>query len=655
MNYVPLTLGPDMVKLYRKVNSNQSYNYAGFTTGIDTYGDDVLFFCWNTPYLMRPVLVSQPMAVQNIVGRPKTFGSSILGSVNVSGNRPERLDWDPQSDWARYGSMLLLNSQLTEERPGEHIREHGVNHPSYVGDLTDTANWDYLYHEHVTVNWDWFGASFHPWELVAGLPAPLYMALQLGYSASGYPTYYEWFDLYDPADLPFTCDGYTLAKDILSKPDGSHHTSFGDTTYIEYSDFDGDCFKDGNHFEFDISYTLRKVDPRTSPETFSSFRVRVRFLLEFREVFGNVDDAGIWTYIHPDVVSFSDFSSVTAIGSGGPSGPFPQSIGDGLSFTASGKTQFLTQPYRGSVTDEPNFYSFRRYGHPNDINWMHDFVNQNVQSMMWQLRPSSFLSAADALDKQMVAFKGNLLQNLQHVKDIMELIPDPAGFERLIAKAIKGDPSAIKEAIDLLTEYILKYRFQIAPLLRDLEKLGKVELAQVAAVAKPQRMVAYGQYRYTFLDSENFMGDGTLKLVTRSKIAFVSDPSTLMGQLLMANSMGILPNFARLWNLVPFSFVVDWFTNMSKRLHLVDDQVLWLALRVSFCTHSYKVVYYPSADRLAQFNLKQSEGGEPFGVSTYIREFTRITPRLVDSPIDFLRPTTGPDPVTVGSLLWQFI
>ena len=151
------------------------------------------------------------------------------------------------------------------------------------------------------------------------------------------------------------------------------------------------------------------------------------------------------------------------------------------------------------------------------------------------------------------------------------------------------------------------------------------------------------------------MNDGTLKLVTRSKIRFISDPSTLWGQMLMANSVGLLPTLSRIWNLLPFSFVVDWFTNMSKRLHLVDDQVLWLALRVVFCTHSYQVTYYPSDERLLEFNLKNAPGGEPFGVSTYIREFTRITPRLVDSPIDFLRPTKGPDPVTVGSLLWQLL
>ena len=653
MHYYPLNMGPAMIRLYRKVSTNQTYNYSGFTTGIDVYGDDVLFFNWNTPYAMYPSLLSQPLRCQCIVDYPKTFGIQSVDQINVLGNKPSKLEWDLQGDWARYGSMLLLNSSQGAEMPTEHLREHGVMHSHYVGDLTDTNEWTYLYHEHTELDWAWFNGRFHPWERIAGLVAPLGQLVRVGYSTDGYPQFLAWYDG-RPGAYDLGCDGFALTKSILANTEPHHYTSFANGTVAEYFDFEGDAIQTGNHFHYDISYTFRKKDPSTDPVTYSDFRVNLRFFLEFKETFGSSNDD--WSFVSPDAVAFADFSSVTPIGSGGPTGPRIQSIGQGLVVNSSYGTMLLTQPLQAdSAGTEPNFYTFRRQGHPLDINYAHNFLQQGVEAMMWQLRPSSFLSSADALDKQMTAFSGNLLQNLQHLKEITDLIPDPAGFERLIAKAIKGDPSAIKEAIDLLTEYILRYRFQIAPLLRDVDKLTKLELSQVERVAKPQILTGYGQYRYTFLDTENFMNDGTLKLVTRSKIRFISDPSTLWGQMLMANSVGLLPTLSRIWNLLPFSFVVDWFTNMSKRLHLVDDQVLWLALRVVFCTHSYQVTYYPSDERLLEFNLKNAPGGEPFGVSTYIREFTRITPRLVDSPIDFLRPTKGPDPVTVGSLLWQLL
>jgi hypothetical protein len=329
-------------------------------------------------------------------------------------------------------------------------------------------------------------------------------------------------------------------------------------------------------------------------------------------------------------------------------------VGDGMQISLISRAQFLTQPLRQGVELEPFFYSYRRQGTPY-LDELHSKLKREVEGRLKYFRPSSFMSSADALDKQMTAFSGNLLQNLQHIKDIASLFPDPAGFERLIAKAIKGDPSAIKDALDLITEYILRYRFEIAPLIRDVDKLRKLDINLVEQASKVQELTGYGQFKYVFTDNENFMHDGHLELVTRSKIRFISDPSTLMGQMLLSNSIGLLPTFARIWNLLPFSFVVDWFTNMSKRLHLVDDQVLWLALRVVFATHSYKVSYYPSDSALAAYNLQQTDIGDQFGVSMYVREFTRITPRLVDSPYDFLRVTKGPDPVTVGSLLWQLL
>lgn len=466
--------------------------------------------------------------------------------------------------------------------------------------------------------------------------------------------YYTWYNEAVNA-AGFTCDAYDLSKNILSlgKSSGIITYTYGNGDIVDYTDFDGSIFRDGNHYKFDVSYTFTKKRHVDHGDFTSSFRVNINFFLEFREVWGNTVDTD-WHKLPAEVTAFADYSQVSPLGATNPDGPVTQSIGDGIKILLSHDTEFLTQPLRQSGAEDPYFYLFRKQG-TSDVNRMHTHFSQEVWKRMGHIRPSSFISSADALDKSMVAFSGNLLQNLQHIKDIASLFPDPADFERLITKAIKGDPSAIKEVFDLISSYILKYRFQIAPLLRDLEKARELDLVLVQQAAKVQELTTYGQFHYVFTDDENWMRDGKLELVTRSKVRFISDPSTLMGQLLMANSIGLLPTLSRIWQLLPFSFVVDWFTNMSKRLHLVDDQILWLALRVAFCTHSYKVTYYPSEDYLSEFNLANSVPGEPFGVSMYIREFTRITPRLVDSQYDFLRVTRGPDPVTVGALMWQIL
>jgi len=654
MHYYSLSLGPDMVRLYRGLRSNQVYNYPGFAD-MSSYEGDSLFLNGQNPYGLTQAVISQPLACQNVLGRPKTAYSSI--PVDVRTERPVKLDWTWQADVSRYGSMLMLNSELSQQAPTEHFREHGVSHPNFVGSLTDLrSDWSYAY-SLAGDDRSWFGATSPRYSLTTGLAGPLSELYHLGYSPSGYPTYYTWYSQVGPSgSYGLDCDAFDLSKNILSlgKSSGSLSTIYQDGDRAVYTDFDGDVIRDGNHFQWNVSYTFSKE--RYSLGTLreeSKFRVNIRFFLEFREVWGPLDDVS-WNPIHPDVVQFKDLSSVQPLGYTVDGISTPQSVGDGIRVELLSRTQLFTQPLRQSVGTEPFFYAYRRQGTPH-LYWLHGLMKVRTEAQMRFLRPSSFMSSADALDKQMNAFSGNLLQNLQHIKDIASLFPNPADFERLIAKAIKGDPSAIKDCLDLITQLILKYRFEIAPLLRDVEKLRKLDISLVEQASKVQTLTSYGQFKYVFLDSENWMHDGKLELVTRSKIRFISDPSTLMGQLLMANSVGLLPTLARIWNLLPFSFVVDWFTNMSKRLHLVDDQVLWLALRVVFATHSYKVTYYPSNEALAAYNLQHSSLGDQFGVSMYIREFTRITPRLTESPYDFLRPTSGPDPLTVGSLMWQFI
>lgn len=652
MHYYSLSLGPDMVRVYRGLRTNQTHSADGFLS-MSEYEGDLLFLNGINPYGLTQAVVSQPMACQNIIGRPKTAYSSV--PVETRTERPVKLDWTWQADVNRYGSMLMLNSELSQQAPTEHFREHGVSHPNFVGSLTDLrTDWSNLYNR--ASDHHWFGASGKRYTLIPGLSGPLSELIHVGNSPSGYPTYYTWYALsgVDSSYL-MNCDALDLSRNILSlgKSSGTLSTPLGNDKAV-YTDFSGDVFQDGNHFQWNIEYTFSKeryVLGTLREE--SKFRVNLRFFLEFREYWGSVDDT-VWNPIHSEVCQFKDLSTVSLLGYTVDGVPQPQQVGDGLQVVLLSRTQLFTQPLRQGVATEPFFYSFRRQGTPH-LYWLHGLMKTETEARMGFLRPSSFISSADALDKQMNAFSGNLLQNLQHIKDIASLFPNPADFERLIAKAIKGDPSAIKDVLDLITQYILKYRFQIAPLIRDIDKLRKLDISLVEQASKVQTLTSYGQFRYVFTDEENWMHDGQLVLVTRSKVRFISDPSTLMGQILMANSIGLLPTLARIWNLLPFSFVVDWFTNMSKRLHLVDDQVLWLALRVVFATHSYKVTYYPSDEKLAAYNLQHADPGDQFGVSMYIREFTRITPRLADSPYDFLRPTKGPDPVTVGSLMWQFI
>jgi hypothetical protein len=281
----------------------------------------------------------------------------------------------------------------------------------------------------------------------------------------------------------------------------------------------------------------------------------------------------------------------------------------------------------------------------------------NVVKILPHLRPSSFYSASSALQAHIEVIKANHLENLSQLSGILKLLPDLAPLSRVAAKAVKRDLSAVVDMIDILTDAVLAFRFAQAPTAKDAAEILRTDIEEeISNLLASSTVTSYGEFTWEFPDEFNFTSDfdGSLVLETRSKVRIRLDMSTLLVNYLTANSVGLLPTLSRIWETLPFTFVVDWFTNMDDRLNAVDNQLLWMAIRTDWCLHSYTVTYYPSPEELLAYGLKSSLE-DPFGVRMYIREFTRCTPLLRESKFDFLSPTNGPDPVTVGSLVWQAI
>jgi hypothetical protein len=274
---------------------------------------------------------------------------------------------------------------------------------------------------------------------------------------------------------------------------------------------------------------------------------------------------------------------------------------------------------------------------------------------MPDIRPSSFLSSADALNTHLETLSTNHIQTLQKLSDILGLLPDLVEIPRMIKKIADGDFSVIRDLIDYVTDAILRYRFSQKPAEKALKEILGADIdAGLQNLVRSNSYTIYGKFEYVFPDELNPYGDGRLELMTRSKVRITQDFSTLVESLLMANSVGLLPTLSRIWEILPFSFVVDWFTSMNKRLKLVDTQLAYMAMRTDWCLHSYRLTYYPSDTALEAYNLESPNSEEPFRISAYVREKSVYMPRLRDSRLDFLA-TGGPNLVTAGALAWQLI
>jgi len=224
----------------------------------------------------------------------------------------------------------------------------------------------------------------------------------------------------------------------------------------------------------------------------------------------------------------------------------------------------------------------------------------------------------------------------------------------ILARIFRGDVGAIVELVDYLTETVLKVNFGINPLTRDVTEITSQDvLKKVQALTYTESFTGYGEFFYQFSDEENPFADGHCFLRTRYKGGFTVNSGTLMMAVLASNSLGLLPTLSRVWEILPFSFVVDWVLNMKQRIKQIDNLALSkLCLVSEWNLTSFKLLYVPSDELLASYNLRSSPE-DPFTISVYERDLSLYAPSLVGSHFDFLRAVRSPNMVTVGSLIWQ--
>lgn len=77
-------------------------------------------------------------------------------------------------------------------------------------------------------------------------------------------------------------------------------------------------------------------------------------------------------------------------------------------------------------------------------------------------------------------------------------------------------------------------------------------------------------------------------LENRLKLAIAKEDSGLDEIVSRLDNIGILPTFENLWDLVPYSFVLDWFLDVGKLLERIDTRMRLTRLNVEYVTMSRK-------------------------------------------------------------------
>lgn len=649
MTYRAITNGPAHVGVFRVVNTNQEgLDHHGDANWMD-YRNDCLFFPQGNVSAVTAGILMDPVPVSDIIS-VSDFDFEHPSDDSFRTSKPHQDEWSRGQDWKNYGNPLGIASFLANAPAAISNVEKQVSHPAFRGTVADLYPSHYGYgflsnHFHM-------GMTLEKWTV---RPSPhTYGLIQgTGINSNGNITYVQSQSAHVSN---MEADFWHLQRQIISNviQSGSHsyiHYGYPYWLYTWRNVVDS-SYKAGNHYHIGLEYEFEK--DWDGGRLVSRWQVSLSIDFRFTPVFGSNNPFDV-NVIQPSCISITQSNSYSNTFCGG-SAYMPNLVLTapplevGLLYDGAMYTPVLQ---RDDSVATSRFFTFRRHGR-GDPDYIHTYLMQQMRQRMHNLRPSAFHSASDALNKHIEVLSANHLENLTQLSGLLSILPNLSKLPKLVSRLAQRDPAAVIDLIDYITDAIIKFRYAQSPTASDTIELVTTDvLAELKSLLKSETYTLYGDFFWEFPEVDNFMGDGRLTLRTRTKVNLTVDLTTLVSTYLTANAMGVLPSLSNVWATLPFSFVVDWFTNMDDRLKSIDNQLLWLCVRTNWCLHSYKVSYYPSTDLLGSYELESPVIDDPFHVTAYIRELSMIMPLLRESSYDFLAPNHGPDPVIVGALAWQ--
>jgi hypothetical protein len=279
----------------------------------------------------------------------------------------------------------------------------------------------------------------------------------------------------------------------------------------------------------------------------------------------------------------------------------------------------------------------------------------DVVNDMPNIRPSSFHAVRDAVDTYANVIETNHIETLKEIDDLLHLIPSFGKLAEFASSLSSGSAiSAGKHGLDFLSDTYLRFKFGIEPTVKNgQEILNKASAVRERFANLYGPRTLNGKFHYVF--PEGTYGFRNVSLTTRAKIRIHFDESCLLAGVLRSRALGLFPSLSSLWDCVPLSFIIDWFTNLGERFDSVDDQVSILAFRITECVYSYTVYVNLDEELLQSFDLTAAEPNHLPYLKCYTREVSHIKPLLRDSKYDWLAPQKVPDLGIVGSLLWKVL
>ena len=282
-----------------------------------------------------------------------------------------------------------------------------------------------------------------------------------------------------------------------------------------------------------------------------------------------------------------------------------------------------------------------------------DKFNDDVLRAWSDFTPAATFSTVDAFKKAEGYLGTNVLQNLAKLPNIVAALPKIREAVDILGHIAKRDLSlsTLKEILDLATSTHLQANFEWRPYLSIVTTYLPQMISTFQSLGIPTGTVtSHGSFRFHLF---NEVGRQEITLLARTKIVMDASPSGLVSAALGIDALGLLPKASNLWDLIPFTFVVNWFTGIGESIRRAEF-LAFLSTIPAYFVHSYTLSSPLSADELDLLGASSSSS-EPASLKLYYRDVSLFSPPIRDSRFGFGLPTGLPPVGLLGSLLYQLI
>lgn len=416
---------------------------------------------------------------------------------------------------------------------------------------------------------------------------------------------------------------------------------------------------DDKKVRIDYEYELTETHIPTGTRTYGKWRISTALWMTptglTQSEIPNVAHRPVAYHMHQDYQFqlMSGFWDIHAGFYGWPVGYFPYPEGNLVSSNYPYDMNNRYGPFMGSTISSS--YSIEYDDLVKIIRDEADSHGRFFYDMHEELVKSSVYSFQNALEAFLINLKNNYLEVLKELPELPELIPDVKLLIQSLTDISRLNLRGLVRLGSFISSTHLKYSFGIAPNLQVVEELNRYESKLYSLFDEGLKAKTYllrGSFFYPFLEKESGPWTGS-ELTTRTLASVTTVSNPFFKALTDLYGVGISPTLQNIWEILPGSFVVDWFTNMSARYKAIDLQLISFAVRCNWFEHSYTV----------SSPLKSTSGilphmGNPSSQlqhKYYARDLSLARPCIVNGPIDFLRVRSSPSLGIVGSLLYQIL